>query len=161
MTDSTPTPRTPQRLRSLAVGALAVGASASVLLGATGCGQTKTTTVTSTVRSAPSPKPVVLPSEPAFKGASAGAASDVTISKCGTDAGSQKASGTVTNSTKKARDYEILIMWMKNGDGHPYGAAMATLKGVQPGKATNWSVTATVSQKVDTCAKHVVAGTIK
>lgn len=136
-----------------------VACSAALVLSA--CGGDKVSTTTTTTTESPSMRPTPLPVEPSFKQTPAGAAADVTVARCGTDAGRQTASGTITNSTKKARDYDIVISWLKNGDGMPYGSGMAVVRNVQPGKATDWSITTNVATKVDQCVKTVHAGVLK
>lgn len=133
-------------------------AGTALALALAGCSASSSPAPTPTV--APTVKTTPLPADPSFTGKAVGAAADVKITNCGTATGKQTATGTVTNSTKAARDYAIIVIWLRNGDGKPYGSALATVKRAKPGVATNWSVTTNVATAVDKCITNVRAGSL-
>lgn len=101
-----------------------------------------------------------LPPEPSWKSTPAGAAADVVWDKaaCPKEKGTQTVKGTVKNSATEARDYNIMIIWMKNGSGTPLGAGKAVVQDLAPGEERAWEVTAQVFDKADECVPNVYAG---
>lgn len=112
---------------------------------------------------APSPTITMppLPKEPGFKGTPAGAVMDVKVVQCPTAAGTQVAKVEVTNSTKSARDYAIMVIWLQDGSGTPVGSGLATAKKAAPGKKVSLEVKGKVVVKADKCVLNVKAGTLK
>lgn len=124
----------------LAVGAVVLGS----VLG--GCSKTETTVEKSVTPTTPAVS-ATLPAIPGFKGKAAGAVADVKLA--------------LTNSTKQARDYAIMVIWLKNDSGNPLGATMVTAKDAEPGKKTELTGKATVLAKADRCVLNVQAGELK
>ncbi|MGO4957256.1 hypothetical protein ACTQ49_08285 [Luteococcus sp. Sow4_B9] len=102
-----------------------------------------------------------LPKEPTFKGDPVGAVADVKIVDCPTEKGEQTAKIALTNSTKKARDYAVMVIWLKNDSGTPLGSGLVTSKAAAPGKKVDLTVKAKVVDKADRCVLNVKAGTLK
>lgn len=113
------------------------------------------------VTASPTKKASPLPADPTWSGTPAGARADVKLNACPTDAGTQTATGEVTNSTQSARDYAIMVIWLKKDNSTPFGSGMAIVKGVQPGQKVEWSVKADVVDKTDQCTLNVRAGAIR
>lgn len=128
--------------------------------GFAGCSNSKPIDTTPT-KAAPTVSATPLPKQPTFKGTPQGAVFDVKITKCDTKKGKQTAEGTVTNSSKSARDYAIFVMWLKNNDGTPYGSALVKVNDAKPGVATKFTATTTVATDVDKCVLNVTAGQFK
>lgn len=148
----------PRPAVALAVGAVVLGS----VLG--GCSKTETTvekTVTPATPSASAGVSATLPAIPGFKGKATGAVADVKVVKCPTEKGEQTVELALTNSTKKARDYAIMVIWLKNDSGNPLGATMVTAKDAEPGKKTELSGKAKVLAKADRCVLNVQAGDLK
>lgn len=126
---------------------------------------TATTTTTTTASAAPkvTVSTTPLPKDPTWKGSPAGGLADVTwdANKCGKDKGKQTVTGTVTNSAKVARDYAIMIMWLKNDSGTPLGGNRVIVNDVKPGETKEWTLTANVADKADRCVPNVLAGDLK
>lgn len=113
----------------------------------------------------PSAAPTVtappLPKSPAFKGEATGAVADVKIVDCPTEKGEQTAKLALTNSTKKARDYAVMVIWLKNDSGTPLGSALVTQKAAAPGKKLELKAKGKVVDKADRCVLNVRAGALK
>lgn len=141
-------------MKTFPAAALALVMAGSVAL--TGC-TSKTSTPTP---STPAPKvsTTPLPPDPSWKGTPGGFAKDLKVSECGLEPGTQKARGTITNSTDRQADYSILIMWMKNNDSTPYGSGRVIVKALKPGETRERTVETNVPTKVDTCVRQVLAG---
>ena len=102
-----------------------------------------------------------LPSTPAFKKSPAGALVDVKVLDCPTAKGEQTAKLELTNSAKAARDYSIMVIWLKNGSGTPLGSALVKVQDAAPGKEQTVSAKAKVVAKADKCTLNVKAGSLK
>ena len=102
-----------------------------------------------------------LPAQPSFASSPVGAIVDVKIVDCPTDAGEQTAKLTLKNSTKEARDYAIMVIWLKNGSGTPLGSALVKVQDAAPGKEQTVSAKAKVVAKADKCTLNVKAGSLK
>lgn len=103
-----------------------------------------------------------LPKEPTFaEKTPAGAVSDVKIVDCPLEVGEQTVKLELTNSTKKARDYEVLVIWLKNDSGTPLGSTLVTHKAAAPGKKVELTAKGKVVEKSDKCVLKVLAGTLK
>ncbi|WP_420175968.1 hypothetical protein [Luteococcus sp. OSA5] len=108
-----------------------------------------------TVSAAPMPK------QAAFKGGDTGAVADVEIVDCPTGKGSQTARLTITNSTKKPRDYAVMVIWLKKDSGTPLGSGQAVHKAAAPGKKTDLTVKGKLVDNADRCVLNVRAGALK
>ena len=102
-----------------------------------------------------------LPSTPAFKKSPAGALVDVKVLDCPTAKGEQTAKLELTNSAEAARDYSIMVIWLKNGSGTPLGSALVKVQDAAPGKEQTVSAKAKVVAKADKCTLNVKAGSLK
>ena len=140
---------------------LALAAICALALAPAGCTSKSTSTATSTTTTVSTPAPAAtLPADAKFKGKKAGAAADVKLVDCPTAQGDQTAKLELTNSTKAARDYAIMVIWLKNDSGTPLGAAMVKQKAAAPGKKLPLSVKARVVSQADRCVLNVYAGTL-
>ncbi|GAA1390270.1 hypothetical protein GCM10009599_06690 [Luteococcus peritonei] len=126
-----------------------------------GCTSTEETKETTTTTAAPTVTAPPLPKEPTFAGTPAGAVMDVKVVDCPTDPGERTAKLELTNSSKKPRDYAIMVIWLKNGSGTPLGSTLVQHKAAAPGKKTTLSAKAKVVEKADKCVLNVKAGTLK
>lgn len=143
--------------RAIAVSASLVLASAALA----GCSsKDKSSDQPTTAPVAPSVA-ATLPAIPAFKGKVAGAVADVKIVQCPTDKGEQTVKLALTNSTKTARDYAIMVIWLKNDSGTPLGATLLKQKAAAPGKKVDLTAKGKVLDKADRCVLNVQAGTLK
>lgn len=136
-------------------------AAALVLTGAAGCTSKEVTTTVTTTTATPAVTAPPLPAEPTFSGTPAGARADVKVVDCPTDAGNQVAKLELTNSTKKPRDYSIMVIWLKNDSGTPLGSALLKQNNAAPGKKIPLQAKAKVVEKADRCVLNVRAGNIK
>ena len=129
--------RKPMRVRIAAVTLLA-------LVGA-GCARTSPDVPaqlpTSASESSPASVSVSPPPRPAtFRNPPVPARDDVRLTTCTTDAGEQTVRGIVTNSSDEIRDYAIVVMWLRNDAGTPYGSTLITVHDVIPGARRRSSV---------------------
>ncbi|HIW30855.1 MAG TPA: hypothetical protein H9987_12750 [Candidatus Luteococcus avicola] len=102
-----------------------------------------------------------LPSTPAFKKSPAGALVDVKVLDCPTAKGEQTAKLELTNSAKAARDYSIMVIWLKNGSGEPRGSALVKKQDAAPGKKIPLEAKGKVVEDADKCVLQVLAGDLK
>lgn len=116
------------------------------------------TTPTATKAAVPGPS---FPAVPAFKKSPAGALVDVKLVDCPTAKGEQTAKLELTNSTKAARDYSIMVIWLKNDSGDPRGAALVKQQAAAPGKTIKLTAKAKVVEDSDRCVLQVLAGDLK
>lgn len=108
------------------------------------------------------PTSTPLPKEPTFADKTpAGARADVKVVDCPTGKGEQTVKLELTNSAKKARDYSILVMWLKNDSGTPLGSVLITKQDAAPGKKVALTGKAKVVTDADQCVLKVLAGTLK
>lgn len=135
--------------------------AALALAGLAGCSGKDGETETSPSPTVPSVTAPPLPKSPAFKGEATGAVADVKIVDCPTEKGEQTAKLALTNSTKKARDYAVMVIWLKNDSGTPLGSALVTQKAAAPGKKVELKAKGKVVDKADRCVLNVRAGTLK
>lgn len=83
---------------------------------------------------------------PALK-KSKGIAADTTVANCTTRPGDVKASGTVTNTAKVARDLVVTMSWIAPKHSDVVARGVATMKQVKPGSTTDWSIESTLGYK--------------
>lgn len=143
--------------------ACAVLTAAVMVAGMAGCsGDKKAETTPTPSTTVPAVTAPPLPKVPVFaEKTPAGAMIDVKVVECPMDKGEQTAKLKLTNSTKKARDYSIMVVWLRNNDGTPLGSGLATVEDAAPGKEIDVTVKAKVVEKAERCALNVFAGTIK
>ncbi|MGL4832248.1 MAG: hypothetical protein ACRCWS_06725 [Propionibacteriaceae bacterium] len=141
------------------IAVVTAGLLASTLVLA-GCSDKKDETTTAPDAAPSSTKVSVAPLSPtpSFAGSVGGYLKDVKIENCGTEAGTQKFAGTVTNSSAEPLDYVITVMWLKNGDSTPYANQQVLVKGVKAGEKRDFSGEASVPIKVDVCWPQVLGG---
>lgn len=146
--------------------AAALAAATVLALGAAGCtGKDKADDTQKAAAKASAGVPTIstppLPPEPTFSATPVGAVVDAKVVECKTDAGEQTAKLTLTNSSKTARDYAVMVIWLKNDSGTPLGSGLKTVQNLEPGKKVDIEVKAKVMAKADKCALNVRAGDLK
>lgn len=102
--------------------------------------------------------PSDLPEVPAVRGAK-GALDDVEFGDCATDAGEQQVTGTVTNSTRKQRDYAITVSWT-NDASDVLARGVAVVDAVAVGASEDFELGADVPDAATTCTFFVQRGTV-
>ena len=88
---------------------------------------------------------------------------DTKLVKCTVEKGNAVATGEVTNTSTKARDILIAVVWLKQNSGDSWAVESWTAKSVEAGKTVTWSVKAQLAGDASRCviqAKSNVAGTL-
>jgi hypothetical protein len=109
----------------------------------------------------PTTSPPDLPVPPQL-GRAEGAVDDVEWdqAECGTEAGEQSVSGTITNSTDARTGYLVQISWTNN-TSDVLGLGYELIRGARPGEETEWTIDADVADGATQCVIFVQRGVIK
>ncbi len=102
--------------------------------------------------------PTDLPEVPQMRQAK-GALDDVEFGDCETGAGEQEVTGTVTNSTRKARDYAITVSWT-NDESDVLARGVAVIEDVEGGERATFDLLADVPEAATTCTFFVQRGNV-
>lgn len=88
-----------------------------------------------------------------------GAISDTTFGECATDAGRQRVTGTVENSTTSKADYVVTVSWI-NETSDVLARGVAVVEDLGAGASSEIEVSAEVPEGVSNCTFHVVRGAL-
>lgn len=136
----------------------------SAALGLTACAGT--TQPTASQSAAPSTSPVEpAPVTPSLKPLptmqiKGGAIRDLVVGECGTSAGRQKVSGTLTSSQAGTQDFLITITWT-NANGDVRGRGFEVVRDLARGKTKQLSISAEVADGAARCVMGVDFGTVQ
>lgn len=141
---------------------LATGALAALLL--TGCsgdddGPPEPTEAPPSAVDQSRVAPSSLPSAPEVEEPT-GAARDVVLDECPTEAGTQEVVGTLTSSATDETDYVITVNWV-NDTSDVRGRAVVVVEDVEPGSEQEFSAEAEVAEGATACTRNVVHGTVE
>jgi hypothetical protein len=102
--------------------------------------------------------PIRLKALPKVKGRQ-GAADDLTLGTCKTDAGQQAIAGKIKSSAKESVDYLVTVSWT-NDTNDVMGRGFMVLPGVAPGSTAKFKIRAKVGEGATTCVTGAEYGRI-
>lgn len=102
-----------------------------------------------------------VPRPPTFRYPPVSARGDVQLTSCATEAGHQRVRGTILNSAAHSRDYAIIVLWLRNDSGTPFGSTLIIVRNVTAGTHRTFEATTTVVARADKCVIDVTAGHLR
>lgn len=124
------------------------------------CGTSAPTPTPTSVSVDPSRvSPTDLPTPPVVKDAK-GDIKDLTLGECGTAAGQQTVTGSLTSSVDATADFLVTVSWT-TATGDVMGRGFAVVRKLAPGKTESFEITAKVAPGATQCVKGVEYGTIE